>query len=83
MIRKILIDVNVFEDNIQIESAKQFHLDAIITRNIKDFKNSRIPAYTPEEFLNILSKSLKVSSSQSLPALGVVSKSLFSILKLN
>ncbi len=55
-----------FEDNIQIESANQFHLDAIITRNIKDFKDSKIPAYTPEEFLNILSQNLKVSSSQSL-----------------
>lgn len=54
-----------FEDNIQIESAAQFHLDAIITRNKKDFAGSKIPAYTPEEFLNIVSQNLKVSSSQS------------------
>ncbi len=54
-----------FEDNIQIESAAQFNMDAIITRNIKDFKNSKIPAYTPEEFLEIFSGNLKKSISQS------------------
>lgn len=40
-----------YEDNLQIESAIQFNLDAIITRNKKDFESSRVPAYTPEEFL--------------------------------
>ncbi|GAB6282672.1 MAG: hypothetical protein STSR0008_14180 [Ignavibacterium sp.] len=40
-----------FEDNLQIESAAQFSLDAIITRNKTDFENSRVPAFTPEEFL--------------------------------
>lgn len=44
----VLLD---FEDNIQIESAFQFNLNAIITRNKKDYLNSRVPAFTPEEFL--------------------------------
>ena len=44
-------DSQDFEINIQIESASQFNLDAIITRNKKDFENSRVPSFTPEEFL--------------------------------
>jgi len=48
-----------FEDNLQIEAAKQFGLDAIITRNKKDFKDSPVPAYTPEEFLDKLAKEKK------------------------
>ena len=53
-----------FEDNIQIESACQFNLDAIITRNKKDFENSRVPAFAPEEFLESISpKSLHSTAS--------------------
>ncbi len=48
-----------FEDNLQIESAVQFNLDSIITRNKKDFNNSRIPVYTPEEFLEMISPSFQ------------------------
>ena len=48
-------DSQDFEDNIQIESAYQFNLDAIITRNKKDFENSRVPAFAPEEFLESIS----------------------------
>ena len=55
-----------FEDNIQIESAAQFTMDAIITRNKKDFENSRVPAYTPEEYLENVFISHKDTKSQSL-----------------
>jgi len=55
-----------FEDNIQIESASQFNLDAIITRNKKDFKNSSVPAYTPEEFLEKFSQKQHSSKISSL-----------------
>lgn len=40
-----------FEDQIQIASAEEFHMDYIITRNVDHFKNSRVPALTPTEFL--------------------------------
>ncbi|MEK7398065.1 MAG: DegT/DnrJ/EryC1/StrS family aminotransferase [Candidatus Poribacteria bacterium] len=40
-----------FEDNIQIQSALEFSLDAIITRNKKHFQQDEIPVYIPEEFL--------------------------------
>jgi dTDP-4-amino-4,6-dideoxygalactose transaminase len=38
--------------SIQLESAKQFHLDAIITSDKKGFPQNDLSVYTPEEFLN-------------------------------
>ncbi len=43
-----------FEDSILHESARHAGAAYIITRNIKDFKSSKIPAYTPTEFLSML-----------------------------
>ena len=43
-----------YEDNIQFESACRFHLDAIITRNIKHYKQEDMAIYTPDEFLNLI-----------------------------
>ncbi len=40
-----------FEDAIQVEAAKMNNVDVIITRNKKDFINSDIEVFTPEEFL--------------------------------
>lgn len=39
-----------FEDNVQYYSAIK-NAEVIISRNVKDFKNSSIPVMTPEEFL--------------------------------
>ena len=41
-----------FEDAVQIQTAKRVGADFIITRNVKDFMKSTIPAYNPEELLN-------------------------------
>lgn len=41
-----------FEDCLQMECAKSFGADYIITRNVNDYKNSKIPAITPKEFMN-------------------------------
>ncbi len=43
-----------YEDAVQHESAVAENLDAIITRNIKDFKNASIQVYSPDEFLQLL-----------------------------
>lgn len=43
-----------FEDAIQINSSLRNDLDAIITRNKKDFLNSSVPTFTPDEFLKII-----------------------------
>ena len=40
-----------FEDSIQYYTATENNIDGIITRNLKDFKNSQIPVMTAEEFL--------------------------------
>ncbi|OKH18166.1 type II toxin-antitoxin system VapC family toxin [[Limnothrix rosea] IAM M-220] len=37
-----------FEDAIQVAAAAPVDLQLIVTRNLKDFKNSPIPAVTPE-----------------------------------
>jgi predicted nucleic acid-binding protein len=46
-------DIDDFEDAVIDVSAKDIGADYIITRNIKDFKKSIIPAKTPEELLLI------------------------------
>ena len=43
-----------FEDGVIAESARLAETNAIITRNIKDFRGSKIRAYTPGEFLKML-----------------------------
>jgi hypothetical protein len=45
-----------FEDALQYFSAIQSNkVDVIITRNTKDFKLSKIPVFTPQEYLATLS----------------------------
>ena len=41
-----------FEDALQSATAERIHADSIITRNVKDFKQSKIVAFTPTEFLD-------------------------------
>jgi predicted nucleic acid-binding protein len=43
-----------FEDAVLNESAERARLDGIVTGNTKDFKNSTINIYNPEELLKIL-----------------------------
>jgi len=40
-----------FEDGLQYYSAIENDIDIIITRNKKDFKNSKLPVLTAKEFL--------------------------------
>lgn len=40
-----------YEDAVVEVTATECHAEAIITRNIKDFKGSRVPACTPEDYL--------------------------------
>lgn len=43
-----------FEDAVQCASALAENLDAIVTRNTKDYKNSPVQIYSPTEFLQVL-----------------------------
>ena len=45
------MDMLDFEDSIQVSASKFNNVDLILTRNVKDFKGSIIPAKTPDEFL--------------------------------
>lgn len=43
-----------FEDAVLHEAARQVEVQGIVTRNVKDFKQSKIHIYSPEELLQIL-----------------------------
>jgi predicted nucleic acid-binding protein len=44
---------NDFEDALQYYTAIENEIDIIITRNKKDFKNSRLPVLSAKEYLSI------------------------------
>lgn len=43
-----------FEDAMQVSAALACHANYVITRNVRDFSASPVPALTPEEFLALL-----------------------------
>jgi hypothetical protein len=43
-----------YEDAVQHASAVAGGLDAIVTRNLDDYKNAALPIYSPADFLNHL-----------------------------
>jgi predicted nucleic acid-binding protein len=45
-----------FEDAVVASLAEAGHCQYIVSRNTSDFKNARIPAMTPEEFLALLAE---------------------------
>ena len=48
------LDMSDYEDAVQASCAKRIRADYIVTRNVKDFKNSPIQAVTPTELKIIL-----------------------------
>ena len=46
---------NDFEDAVIHEAACHVGVDAIVTRNLKDFKKARVPVYSSDEMLKLLS----------------------------
>ena len=44
-------DFKDFEDAVQYASAVAGGMEAIVTRNIKDYQSASLPVYTPEDFL--------------------------------
>jgi predicted nucleic acid-binding protein len=49
-------DVDDFEDALQIECAKEFNADYIVTRDLPGFSNSGIEAISPIDFINRFSE---------------------------
>ena len=40
-----------YEDAVQLASTLAYHLDALVTRNLEDYKNATLPVFSPSEFL--------------------------------
>ncbi len=49
----LLSDFKDFEDAIQYHVALESKMDCIVTRNIKDYKLSKLPVYSPFEYLSV------------------------------
>lgn len=49
-------DFKDFEDAIQEYSAISSDIEIVVTRNVKDFKNSQLQIFEPEEFINRINK---------------------------
>jgi predicted nucleic acid-binding protein len=43
-----------FEDCLQVECAKEYGAEYIVTRNVDDYNMSEIPVTTPKEYLEVL-----------------------------
>lgn len=52
--KALLANFKDYEDAVQNESAIAENLDAIVTRNTKDFAASNLKIYTPHEFLQVI-----------------------------
>lgn len=50
------IPIKDLEKAFQAVSLRQFHLDGIVTRSARDFRDADVPAYTPSEFLEVLAQ---------------------------
>lgn len=50
----LALPVSDYEDAVQIASAVNTPVEAIVTRNLKDYKNSPLPVYSPANFLALL-----------------------------
>ena len=49
-------DFSDFEDALQYFTALENKQDILITRNLKDFKNAKLPVMTAEEYLTSILK---------------------------
>ncbi|MCC6451413.1 MAG: PIN domain-containing protein [Acidobacteria bacterium] len=48
------LPIDDYEDAVQCASAVAEGLDAIVTRNVKDFASSPLPVYSPAEFVALI-----------------------------
>jgi len=53
LIKAMELDIPDYEDALAAICAKRVKADYIVTRNIKDFKNSSVKAITPKELLQL------------------------------
>lgn len=53
-IKALVSNCHDYEDALMIETAKSYDMDYIVTRNIKDYKNSSIPVIIPNKLHSII-----------------------------
>lgn len=51
----LLLDIKDYEDAVVSYCAVRNRMDYIVTRNIKDYKESKIKAVLPDEFIKLVS----------------------------
>ncbi len=51
MRQALALDFKDFEDAMQVAAALRFRADRLVTRNLKDYRNSPIPVVSPTGFL--------------------------------
>lgn len=51
LIQALALPFTDFEDAVQHASAAENNLDAIVTRNLRDYKNATLPVFSPTDFL--------------------------------
>lgn len=49
-------NVNDFEDALMSQTGEELNVDYLVTRNTKDYKNSKLKVKTPKELIKILNK---------------------------
>lgn len=59
------LDIKDYEDAVVSYCAVRNQMDYIVTRNIKDFKKSKIKVILPDEFINLSSEFQSVSVTKS------------------
>lgn len=53
-LQALLTDMNDYEDSVVSCCAKRNKMEYIVTRNIKDYKNSNVQAMLPDEFIRMV-----------------------------
>lgn len=56
--RELALDSSMkdYEDAVMVQTALRIGADCIVTRNLKDYKLSSFPVYSPEQFISELAK---------------------------
>ena len=52
--KALVSPISDYEDAVQHANAKALGLDAIVTRNLKDYQNASLPVYSPTQLLDRL-----------------------------
>ena len=56
--RAVALEYSDYEDTLQMICAERIKADHIVTRNIKDFSGSSVPAITPADFISIIGQKI-------------------------